>query len=75
MALDNFGLAIPDLVQLWLASSLIALAALIAPYSWWHWARAERVIRLEEPLPSSHLGILMAEVLLGAGLVTFASTL
>ena len=75
VALDTFDLSLPDPVQVWLASLLIALAALIAPYAWWRWARPERAIRLSEPLPSSHLGILMASVLLIAGLVTFASPL
>jgi putative membrane protein len=75
VALDTLDLSLPDAVQLWLASLLIALAILIAPYSWWRWARAERAIRLGQPLPASHLGILMAGVLMVAGIVTFASTL
>jgi inner membrane protein YidH len=75
VALDTLDLSLPDAVQLWLASLLIALAILIAPYAWWRWARAERAIRLAQPLPASHLGILMAGVLMVAGIVTFVSTL
>jgi putative membrane protein len=75
VALDTLDLSLPDAVQLWLASLLIALAILIAPYAWWRWARAERAIRLAQPLPGSHLGILMAGVLMVAGIVTFVSTL
>jgi len=60
VALDAFdtGLAAP--VQALLTVSVVALGVLCAVGAWFRWARAERALRLKEPLPALHLAVPLA---------------
>ena len=62
VALDAFELSIPSRLQQALAVLLVAFGLLSALASWFRWARAERAMRREEPLPASGLGALLAVV-------------
>jgi putative membrane protein len=53
VALDALDLAIPDKTQQILAVATVTLGLLCAVASWTRWARAERAMRLGQPLPSS----------------------
>ena len=68
VALDAISLTIAGWLQAALASVFIVLGVLCAVASWLRWARAERAMRRQEPLPASQLGALLAVVVVLAGL-------
>ncbi|MFU8853334.1 YidH family protein [Micromonospora sp. SL1-18] len=69
VAVDAFDLSFPGGVQRGLASALVVLALTTAVIGWTRWARAERAMRRNKPLPASHLS-----ALLSAGVVVAAVT-
>jgi putative membrane protein len=68
VALDAISLSISGALQVVLASVFIVLGVLCALASWLRWARAERAMRRQQPLPASQLGALLAVVVVLAGL-------
>ena len=69
VAVDAFDLSLPAGLQRGLAALLALLALFCAVASWWRWARAERAMRHEEPLPATPLSLVLA-----LGLVVVALT-
>ena len=71
VAVDAVELSLPGAVQAVLAAVLLVLGLVCAVVSWVRWARAERSMRLDQPLPTSSLGALLAVVvvLVAAGLL------
>ena len=59
VALDAIRLSLPEALQQSLAALLVALGLVCALLSWLRWARAERAMRRQEPLPSSTLSALL----------------
>ena len=68
VAVDAFDLSLPDRTQRGLASLLVLLGLLCAVASWVRWARAERAMRRQEPLPASS-GV---SIIVGLGVVVAA---
>ncbi|HET6628069.1 MAG TPA: DUF202 domain-containing protein [Nocardioidaceae bacterium] len=60
VAMDAFELSIPAALQEALAAVLVLLGMLCAVASWVRWARAERAMRRDEPLPAANLSALLA---------------
>lgn len=60
VAVDTLDLSFPGGVQRSLASILVVLGMFAALTAWIRWARAERAMRRNEPLPSSHLSALLS---------------
>jgi putative membrane protein len=71
VALDAVPLDIAGWLQASLAGLFVVLGVGCAVAAWVRWARAERALRREEPLPASHFGLVLAVVvvLAGVGLV------
>ncbi|QBR92156.1 YidH family protein [Nocardioides euryhalodurans] len=72
VALDQIDLAFDDRLETALAAALVVLGIVCSAASWWRWARAERAIRQQEPLPASTLGLLLAVGAVAIGLVVLA---
>lgn len=72
VALDQIDLAFDDRLETGLAAALVVLGIVCSAASWWRWARAERAIRRQEPLPASTLGLLLAVCAIAIGLVVLA---
>lgn len=70
VALDVIDLPLADGVQELLAIVLVLLGLVCSLASWVRWARAERAMRRNDPLPSSPFAAVLA-----AGLVTCAIAL
>lgn len=60
VALQALPLAIHPTTRHWLGITFLALAVLTAAAGWVRWARAERAMRRQEPLPGAILGALIA---------------
>jgi putative membrane protein len=60
VALDAIDLSIPGELKQGLAVLLVALGLVCAVAAWLRWARAERALRLQEPLPALHLAAVLA---------------
>jgi len=69
VALDQIELGMGPTLQVALAAALVLLGVVCAAASWWRWAGAERAIRLQRPLPSSVLGLLLAVATVVIGVV------
>jgi putative membrane protein len=69
VAVNAFDLSMSPTLQRVLSAALALLALTCAGASWVRWARAERAMRREEPLPASGLGALLV-----VGLVLVALT-
>jgi len=67
VALDAVPLAISDGLQRGLAAVFVVLGLACAVSAWMRWARAERAMRRNEPLPSSRFGVVLAAVVVVAG--------
>ena len=67
VALDAFDVGLSASVRSLLTVTLVVLGLVCAVAAWFRWARAERALRLEEPLP----GLSLAAVLT-AGIVAVA---
>lgn len=68
VALDAVPLPMPDGLQLALAAVFIVLGLLCALASWTRWARAERAMRRQEPLPSSTFAAVLSGVVVATAL-------
>ncbi len=75
VALDAIGLPIPTWLQTALAGVFIVLGLVCAAASWLRWARAERAMRLNHPLPSSRVGIVLSAVVVLSAVALLASGL
>lgn len=75
VALDAIGLPIPAWLQTALAGVFIVLGLVCAAASWLRWARAERAMRLNNPLPSSRVGIVLAAAVVLSAVALLASGL
>ena len=71
VAVDAFDLAMPVRTQRGLAALLVILGLLCAVVSWVRWAKAERAMRRQEPLPAASsvsivivLGVVLAALIL-----------
>jgi putative membrane protein len=60
VALAAFDLSFPRMVQTGAASLLLLLGMFAAVAGWVRWARAERAMRLGEPLPASPLSVVVS---------------
>lgn len=70
VAVDVIDLDASDQVQHVLAVVLVASGLVCAGLAWLRWARAERAMRLQAPLPSSAwYGVLAAAVVVVAGIL------
>lgn len=70
VALDAIELPIPAWLQLALAALFMMLGLSCAVASWFRWARAERAMRLRQPLPAASFAALLA-VLVALSAVAF----
>jgi len=70
VVLDVVDLPLAEAEERFIALSLVVLGLACALSSWARWARAERALRRQEPLPSSPLGVLLA-----AGVVVVCAVL
>jgi putative membrane protein len=67
VALDSVPLSLPAWLRVGLAALLVLLGLLCAVASWVRWARAERAMRRQAPLPASPVSaVLTAAVVLAA---------
>jgi putative membrane protein len=73
VALDAVDLSIPDRVQHGLAFLFVVLGILSAAVAWFRWARAERAMRRQGPLPPLGWGAVFALAVVVAGLVLLAA--
>jgi putative membrane protein len=64
VAVDALELDLGDRLQQLVAALLVALGLASAVSSWVRWARSERAIRREEPLPSSSFTAVLAGALI-----------
>jgi len=62
IAMDSFNLSLPDRVQEILAAVLVVSGMLCALSSVVRWARAERAMRLGQPLPPTRMTIAVAGI-------------
>jgi putative membrane protein len=60
VAFDALDAAPSARVETWVTVLLVALGLVCAVGAWFRWARAERALRLEEPLPALHLAGVLA---------------
>lgn len=60
IVLDVVDLPLAEAEERFIALSLVMLGLACALSSWARWARAERALRRQEPLPSSSLGVFLA---------------
>lgn len=75
VAAGAIDLALADQLQRVLAAVLTALGLVCAVVSWFRWARLERALRLNHPLPGPILGTLVAAGLTVAGVGLFVAML
>jgi len=75
VALDAVPLAIPDALQLSLSAVFILLGLFCAAASWWRWARAERAMRRQEPLPTARISVVLSVVVVVSALGLLAAGL
>lgn len=69
VALDAVPLSFPPGVQRSLAALLVVLGLVSAAAAWLRWARAERALRRQEPLPASNFNIILAVGVIAAAVV------
>lgn len=67
VALDAVPLDIPDALRVALAAMFVLLGLSCAVAAWVRWARAERAMRRQLPLPASSFGIVVSLVVVAAG--------
>jgi putative membrane protein len=67
VALDAFDVGLPTPAQGVLTVTLVSLGLVSAVAAWFRWARAERALRLDEPLPALPFAAVLA-----AGIVAVA---
>lgn len=67
VALELLGLNLQRGCALGASLLLVSAGIVIPPLAWWGWARTERALRNERPLPSSPLGLVLAIVAILAG--------
>jgi putative membrane protein len=72
VALDAVDLSISERAQQALAFVFVVLGAFSAAVAWVRWARAERAMRREEPLPAFGWGAIFALTVVLAGLLLVA---
>jgi putative membrane protein len=60
VAFDALDAAPSARVETWVTVLLVALGLVCAVAAWLRWARAERALRLQEPLPALHLAAVLA---------------
>jgi putative membrane protein len=60
VAVDAFDLSLSSTLQRSLSALLTLLAMVCAIASWLRWARAERALRHQQPLPATHLSVVLA---------------
>ena len=75
VALDAVPLDIAGWLQLSLAGLFVVLGVACAVAAWGRWARAERALRHGRPLPATHFGLVLAVVVLLAGIGLVAAGL
>jgi putative membrane protein len=75
VALDAVPLSITHTLQVALAAVFVTLGLLCAVAAWVRWARAERAIRRNEPLPASNVGVTLASVVAVSALALLAAWL
>ncbi|WP_137122046.1 YidH family protein [Segeticoccus rhizosphaerae] len=74
VALDALNVDMPVLVQQALSAVLLVAGLLCALVSWTRWARAERAMRENNPLPASQLGVVLAVLIVAVAIVVLALT-
>lgn len=72
VALHALPLAIPNAARVALAAVLIALAVVCAVAGWVRWARSERAMRTDGPLPALTVSVLLATVVALVAVVLLA---
>jgi putative membrane protein len=75
VALEAVPLEIAGWLQASLAGLFIVLGVACAVAAWVRWARAERALRNDEPLPASHFALVLAVVVVLAGMGLIAAGL
>jgi putative membrane protein len=63
VALEALPLSVPGPLQRALAAVFVLLGLACAVSAWLRWARAERAMRRDEPLPPSRFGLVLSTVL------------
>ncbi len=72
VALDALNVDMPVAAQRALSALLLVAGLLCAVASWTRWARAERAMRENKPLPGSHLGVVLSLLTVAVALVVLA---
>ena len=72
VALDALTIDMPVALRRALSAVLLVAGLLCAIMSWARWARAERAMRENNPLPASHLGMVLAIVIVAVAVVVLA---
>lgn len=69
VALQAFPVALHAETRRWLSVFFILLALMTAAAGWWRWARIERAVRREQPLPGSALSVVLTAAVVIAAIV------
>ncbi|MBY6060994.1 YidH family protein [Microbacterium esteraromaticum] len=75
VALEMLGLDLHAGLRLTASIVLVATGVVTPLLAWFGWARAERSLRLAEPLPSSPMGALLGLAVVVAGLLLLLAVL
>lgn len=60
VAVRTVDLDIPTVLAAAVGAAMVSLGLMCAAHSWMRWARSERAMRREEPLPSSPVGAILS---------------
>lgn len=71
IALEVLGLGLNDAFRLAASLVLLITGSAAAPIAWLNWARYERALRNNAPLPSSRLALPLAGAVSASGLLVF----
>ncbi|MFD5215288.1 YidH family protein [Microbacterium sp. NPDC058345] len=69
VALEALGLDLHPVLRLIASLVLIAAGLALPVIAWVEWARTERALRLQAPLPGSHTGLVLSAVIVVVGVL------
>lgn len=75
IALATLDVVAGTSIDRWLAAVLLLAAALLAPWSWWRWARTEKALRTRTSIPSPTGAILLMAFVCALALIVLVTLL
>ncbi|MHA6525885.1 YidH family protein [Tessaracoccus sp. G1721] len=75
IALEVLGLGIHEDFRVAASVVLMVTGIVAAPFAWWGWARYERALRNNAPLPSSRFALPVASAVTLSGILVFVGFL